>query len=341
MRAIAGQPVAGIPRLATWNRPATTSSSQPGSSRECRLEHSTVLPHICIEYPMAEPTEMSWTEQYWDIVSDFYWVPSYLGLKSIPRSDWVIDGDRVVIPRSMTNPSGPLYRRTQSGDDYWQFVMRQEETFNHVFNLAFATLPGDVIAELFSPFISAESHSDYELQGRDVRDQYEWIAGENVVTPDSFLIAKDSLLAVELKFNAKTSLDQVAKYVALLAGEELRRGPRQSVDLLFIFPSDAALRFTKQTSVPPSELGVEHYDLLKNSTKNERVRDFFSAERQTVRATLSRMAVSCVSWTDFTENLTRYARKLGATAGDRTLYRLLSGLVSAICAHPYSRVEHR
>ena len=87
---------------------------------------------------------MSWTSKYWDAVDDFFWTPGYLGLESIGRKYWTIDGDMVSIPKTMTNPKGPLYRRVQSGDDYWNFVPRQEETFNHIFNLAFAVLPGDV-----------------------------------------------------------------------------------------------------------------------------------------------------------------------------------------------------
>jgi hypothetical protein len=79
---------------------------------------------------------MSWTKNYWDIVGEFYWVPSYLGLKSIPRRHWAIDGEMVSVPKEMTNTTGPLYRRVRSGREYWDFVRRQEETFNHIFNLA-------------------------------------------------------------------------------------------------------------------------------------------------------------------------------------------------------------
>jgi len=91
---------------------------------------------------------MTWTKKYWDIVDQFYWTPNYLGLKSIPREQWTIEDGVVSIPRDMTNPNGPLYRRTRSGDEYWSFVRRQEETFNHIFDLAFAILPGDVVSDV-------------------------------------------------------------------------------------------------------------------------------------------------------------------------------------------------
>ena len=45
----------------------------------------------------------------------------------------------------MTNPKGPLYRRVYSGQTYWDFVKKKEETFNHIFDLALAIAPGEVV----------------------------------------------------------------------------------------------------------------------------------------------------------------------------------------------------
>lgn len=282
---------------------------------------------------------MSWTDQYWDIVNEFYWVPSYLGLKSIPKSACEFQGDAVKVPKAMMNPNGPLYRRTRSGDDYWGFVKRQEETFNHILNLTLAALPGDVVSELFAPIVGFVDIHFFDLQGSSIRDRYDWIEGANVTTPDAFLLAEDAILAVELKFNAKASLDQLAKYIALIAGEELHRGPRGSIHLLYIFPEDPERRFETHTSLAPAAVGPLHFDVLRQAVKNQRVRRFYADHEPAVKSALSRLHVSCVSWLDFAERLTAYSQALGATAGDRTLSRLLNGLVSEIYGHPLSRAE--
>lgn len=75
-----------------------------------------------------------------DVVDHFYWAPQYIGLKSIPQRHWTIVGDTVSIPKDMISPKGPLYRRLRTGDEYWNYVRRQEETFNHIFDIIFAIL---------------------------------------------------------------------------------------------------------------------------------------------------------------------------------------------------------
>lgn len=283
---------------------------------------------------------MQWSDKYWDIVSDFYWVPSYLGLKSIPQKEWSVDDDKVTIPREMTNPSGPLYRRSRSGDEYWQYVKRQEETFNHIFDLTLSILPGDVISQILREFLSAQGLHEYELKGKSIRDEYPWIAGANVTTPDSFLVSAASIVAVELKFNARTSLDQLAKYVALIAGEELLNHERQYLDLLFIFPSNGARKFASQTTIDPSQFGSHCFDLLVSSTKNNIVKAFYEEEPDLVRSALNRIKISTISWADLAARLLTCQQALGNSEGDRTLHNLLSGLKSAIVNHPLSQANN-
>src|SRR6056297_849245 len=188
---------------------------------------------------------MSWTDHYWEAVNEFYWVPSYLGLKSIPRKLWAVHDDRVCIPKELTNPNGPLYRRIIDSSDFPEFVRRQEETFNHIFNLTFSMLPGEVISGIFGELINAGARADYTLTASAHCRQYPWIAGANVTTPDALFLAEDSILAVEIKFNAKTSLDSLAKYVSLIAGEVIYGAAQTNMKLLYIFPKDAAVTFQK------------------------------------------------------------------------------------------------
>jgi hypothetical protein len=58
---------------------------------------------------------MAWNDKYWDIFSNLYWTPRYLGLKSIAQDKWRIDEDRISIPRALVgNKSGPLYTRSRT-----------------------------------------------------------------------------------------------------------------------------------------------------------------------------------------------------------------------------------
>jgi len=239
----------------------------------------------------------------------------------------------------MTNPNGPLYRRVQSGSEYWSFVRRQEETFNHVFNLALSILPGEVIAELFGELAGQPGKYRYELMGPERVGQYPWIAGRNVTSPDAFLVSAESVLAIEIKFNAKTSLDQLAKYVALIAGEEIFGAEHQHLHLLFIFPADGEAKFHKQTSIALDELCEDHFQLLLTATSNVQVRNLFKSNSAAVSAVLSRLKVSCATWAQVARALNQRIACLGRSAGDNTLRRLLEGLEAEIRAHPQSGLE--
>ena len=281
---------------------------------------------------------MSWTRKYWDLVDHFYWAPQYLGLKSIPQRYWMIDGDTVSVPKEMTNPKGPLYRRLRSGEDYWNYVHRQEETFNHIFDLTFAVLPGDVVGEILNVFTSAGSGQLYESLGRELGTRYFWGEHDNITTPDGFFVAEDSILAVELKFNAKTSLDQLAKYMLLFAAEEMVAGQRASLDLLYVFNSDPVSAFEEQIGVKPSAVGEHLFDDLSFSVSNETVKRFLQDNKSAFKSALGRINLSCISWQDLSDTLFEFSKKLKEGRGDRTLKRLISGLITEIAQHPLSNV---
>ncbi|OJH07371.1 MAG: hypothetical protein AOY29_03750 [Alcanivorax borkumensis] len=284
---------------------------------------------------------MTWSEGYWDIINELYWVPSYLGLKSIPKRHWTVEGNMVCVPKSMTNPSGPLYRRVRSGDDYEAFIRRQEETFNHILNLTLSILPGEVVAEIFGPVANFSVPGDLKVLGKSISNRYSWIAGANATTPDAFLLSESCIFAIEIKFNAKTSLDQLAKYVALIAGEEIQNGKRDFVNLLFVYPLKANEKFISQTNINPVDIGPRYFDMLSDSVGNARVKSLYLSEQESIRDTLSRLNVRCITWQDLYGQIISFMEKLGESNGDKTLFRLLSGLASEILFHPLSCVDEK
>jgi uncharacterized protein (DUF1778 family) len=145
-------------------------------------------------------------------------------------------------------------------------------------------------------------------------------------------------LAIEIKFGAKTSLDQVAKYVALIAGEEIEGKVHEELYLLYISPSLGDENFRKQTSLDPQALSSQDAALLERSVSNPQVRALFAANRDAIEDVVSRIRITCASWLQVLAALERYQEGLGDTHGDRTLRRLLEGLVAEIRMHPLSGV---
>lgn len=281
-----------------------------------------------------------WPQRYWEVVNEFFWVPSYLGLKSIPQKHWIKSETTVSVPRAMTNPSGPLYYRLRSGNDFWDFIQRQEETFNHVFNIAFSIAPGDIVAEIFRALGGSTQSHDYRMPSLPIGERYPWIGKANVTTPDTYFLATDSVLAVEIKFNARTSLDQLAKYVALIASEEIHGNDCSELFLFYIFPSGAEEKFERQTSIAPGDLSCEHFEILKNAAGSGLVAEQFATNQDAIMRTLSRLKIVCTSWAAVSAELKAYCQKLGDSPGDRCLSNLLSGLASEIRNHPLSGVSN-
>lgn len=278
---------------------------------------------------------MGWNDKYWDLLNGLYWVPSYLGLKSIPRKHWRIEDDRVSVPKSMTNENGPLYRRIRSGQDYWDFVRRQEEIFNQLFDLALALLPGETLAGIFEELLETRrGTANYVFQDSTMRAAHEWMHGENVTTPDSVLVSEDCIIAIELKFGAKTTLDQVAKYVAFLAGEIHQRQAIEHLSLLIIYPSDPEIKLEKQTSLRQGIIGKHNLGKLRESTHNQRVKALLAEEIDLVERTLDRTCISCVTWSSIANQIETQIRGLDDSPGDKTLAAVLHGLLTEIKRHP-------
>lgn len=275
---------------------------------------------------------------YWDIVDQLYWSPKYLGMKSIPQKYWQVSGDKVAVPKSMTNPKGPLYRRDKSTADFWPYIQRQEEPFNHIFELVFSIMPGDALAEIYGHFIDAGQVRDYEAHGRELttRIGYKWL--DNITTTDGFYTSKDSILAVELKFNAKTSLDQIAKYVMAITAEQMVSGIRQNLNLLYIFPTKPDESFAAQTGLGRFDINEELLSKLASAPENKSIRLFYEKHSKEISKTLRHLEITCIAWTDLLQALTSYSEQLGDTTGDQTLKRLIGGLVDEILVHPLSNV---
>lgn len=146
------------------------------------------------------------------------------------------------------------------------------------------------------------------------------------------------MLAVEIKFNARTSLDQLAKYVALIAGEVVFGKGQRDLALVYIFPKDAEERFFKDTSIAPRDLDESVFPLLIDRCKNKAARDFLQQESQTAERVLSALDLSCITWGDLRTRLVQISESLTHSCGDQTLAKVLGGLQLEIERHPLSGV---
>ena len=289
---------------------------------------------------MPRTPRQGWTDTYWDVLEQLYWTPKYLGLKSVPRKLWQNVGDRVSIPADQTNKNGPLYFRVLSTTDYWPYIVRQEETFNHLLDLTLSILsPIDTI-ELLKPLCHFPDGIEVAPLGRSINDFLGWPSQANYTQPDVFLAGERALAMIEIKFNAKTSLDQVGKYIAL-AVRALEMGrPLSDISLTYVFPGpNPKESLSNQLGLSIEALRALDHTRLAMHVGNSALRAVLSANPRLTKKVLQDIRVNAINWDQVMVRLDTSIENASQDQGGRTYANLLSGLREAIETHPLSKLR--
>jgi hypothetical protein len=285
---------------------------------------------------------MEWNQKYWDIICNIYLTPSYLGWKPIKRKAWGEAKDGWVSVREADIEQGAhaLYsRKPLSDSEKIKFSLsNKEEILNHVFNVTFAIAGDPVISRLLCDPLGIDDSGPFLSLGREVLSRYD--LGENVTQQDGFFITKHSAICIELKLNAKSSLEQIAKYVALIVCEEEKSGNRfHNVGLMFIVPEKAISAHWKKTGLAGPTVSAELFEQLDKTNWHKTINKLFEDKRQHMASVLDRLKLTVISWTTFRDALADIENELDcSTRGDQTLYRLLAGLRAQINAHQHTGV---
>jgi hypothetical protein len=277
---------------------------------------------------------MAWNDKYWDIISNLYWTPRYLGLKSIPQDKWRIDGDRVSIPKALiANASGPLYSRSRTFNETKAYLNGQEEILNHIFNLVFSIAGDEVVSRLLCSPLKISDPGPFESIGREIGPRYGWRNGENVTQQDGFFVTPSSLIAVELKLGSTSWAEQIAKYVALMIWEEELSGTRSNLGILFIVPEAALADHWTSAGLAGPNIDAEFAKRLDEAKLPKKIQHLFKQKPEKVAGVLNRLRLAAMSWTSFRDRVQALEQGLGSGAGDQTLKRLLSGLLDQVNGH--------
>lgn len=280
---------------------------------------------------------MGWTSKYWDAIEQLYWTPKYLGLKSISRRHWDIRDDHVTIPLALTNPSGPLYRRATTARDFAKTVRRHEETFNHIFELAFGILDGEITNEIFGGLTAHIAPDSLVSYGRELGPALGEPKLYSLSQPDGFFVGDTWTLAVELKFDAVTSVDQLAKYLLALALARQKFKSTGPAYLLYISPHPDDL-LSSAFPFEARSVDANCWDIILNHAKPA-VSAALKDIEATAKSVLDDLHIHTVGWSQFLLAIEdNVSRRDAASAEARTVNQVLTGLASEIKNHPDSRI---
>lgn len=278
---------------------------------------------------------MPWNDKYWDMISNIYWTPRFLGLKSIPQKTWQVGKEVISIPRDrVENSNGPLYTRARKLSDLRVYLNSQEEVLNHFFNLAFSIMPDAIIAQLLCRPLSIEDDGPFDSLGRDLALRYSWKPSENVAQPDGFFVTAKSLIAVELKLTSTSWPEQLAKYLALMVWEEQAIGRRTNLGLLFVISETALGAHWGTLKLEGPKIDRDFIARLDTAKLPDRIKALFAEFPAQIHDVADRLRLNVVSWSWFARELSSLESGLDASqAGEQTLLRLIVGFRAQIETH--------
>jgi hypothetical protein len=278
---------------------------------------------------------MAWNGKYWDIMSNLYWTPRYLGLQSISRNKWRVDGEWISVPKVLvTNSSGPLYVRSRKFDELTTYLHGQEEILNHLFNLLFSIAGDAVISRLLCHPLGLSETGPFESLGREVGPRYGWRESENVTQQDGLFVSSSSVVGVELKLESTSWPEQIAKYIALMVWEETFSHQREHLGLLFIVPESAMSEHWSNVGLTGPNIDESFVSRLNPERLPKKIQALFDAQPDQVRSVLQRIRLGVISWTNFAAQISAIERELDPNQpGDQTLQRLLAGFRDQLERH--------
>lgn len=277
---------------------------------------------------------MTWNDRYWDAISNLYWNPPYLGWSKTLKlpSRWA-QSESVSVPVSeIARGAHALYSRTPMSDgSLRQALSNKEEILNHIFSITFSIAGDGVIRKLLLNPANVEDHGPFRSFGKEIGSKNAVAKIYQSSQPDALFVSPVSILAVELKLATRSSVQQIAKYVALMLMIEGEVGIRKNLDLLFIVRHRDVEHHWRSMGLSGSSIDVE---LLIEGVTNKRIRDLLIENADKVPNLLSRLQMRVVSWSVLHDDVVALLRTLDCSdVGQQTIFRLLDGFRSQLISH--------
>ena len=276
---------------------------------------------------------MAWNENYWDMIHHLYWVPQMIGLEPVNVVPDPNDPSHVRVPKSYLR-DGRLRRRVKKDHQVRETLRGDERTLNAFFDIMFAIVPDKLIEQWFCHPLGIRDNSQFRNFGLlELTKRYEW-GYKNITQPDGFFVSDKSIICVEIKLDARSSLKQILNYAGLIALEERRSDRRDNVGLLYIAPKQRAEALWRSLgldgpSMPGNVLGSATAQSL-----NGGIREIVDHDRKHFEDVLKRLKLKVISWSDLYQCATAEKDSLDPNdSAQQTLYRLLDGFIAQLRVH--------
>ncbi|MEJ2649900.1 MAG: hypothetical protein P8016_16015 [Sedimentisphaerales bacterium] len=246
--------------------------------------------------------ERDWTSEYYEILEFYFWEPQHLGRAKSSKCRYATPVEAL------------------------KHVQKMEVSLNHMLNLFFRLAPSEVLLHLIADTTGNRAQSAMHLLSRQ-----EVSAFCQLVQPDLMFQGDSMNFSIEMKLNAKSSLEQAWKYALLHTLADMHNGKDRASYLMFLGKGKFSSLW-KENIKSPSEL----YGFLRNAKlekfqrKAEAVENI-SIDWKRVKETLEKTSILYWNYQTLKLFLKEFTEPLvNASGAEQTFVHLINGLLAEI-----------
>jgi len=261
---------------------------------------------------------MNWNDEYWEQMERLYWDPRRLGCRRIIE---LCQDCQKKKPNSQVHGYGSVIARLQNS----------EVPFNDILNLFLRIAPARMSGRLFGSCFGITPFDEaFTFIGHGIQESL-GLNHANITQQDVFLLGTETILMIEVKIAAKSSLLQLAKYALLAALEQQKSTVRKRPCLLYLTPTKPFPQIWSEKFKTSEDVLQAFLDYDPRRCGKPSLEKMFNRNFSGYRSTVERIEVRFMTYSALVQTLHRQRRELDATFfGDETLIRLIDGLAEAI-----------
>ena len=189
--------------------------------------------------------------------------------------------------------------------------------------------PDYCIEKFFAEPLGIKNCGEFQSIGREIRTRFGY-GGASVTQQDGLFVSISNVIGVELKIGAKSSPEQMLKYVSLFTDEERITGPKENLGLIYICPDPKKLSDLNEFIADRDKL----IEIFRVGKLPKYIQEQFRVSSDHLISNARRVQITFKSWKEHYGDVARFHdRTQEKTAGDQTLRRLLAGYLAQLGEH--------
>jgi hypothetical protein len=252
-----------------------------------------------------------WNEEYYDIINYYLQEPQRIGKKTNKDSRYAKTVDALARVKGM------------------------EQSLNHIFNIFFSLLPDSVLNEIIKnitkSFDSSESLAYQSQKGVDALNL------GDMTQPDVFFVGEKSLVGIEMKINAKCSVEQVIKYACLFHFASLQNTKLNNFHLVLVGPSTFQKLFSP-TFQNNTEL-QKTITLEQIPAESKKGKINLDPHKPKILKLIKNMSIDFINYSDFSEKLNSIVENIDKSSDySQTIFKLINGVNEELLSRNLTKI---